>query len=176
MKKLLVLFALIAFFNVAGFSQVEFGAKAGPTFASVGGDDAAGTEGLTTFHIGLTGRTAISDQTYFDAGLLYTGAGFKLDNSEFDFEPAYIIAPLTVRYYATEQLNLFGGLQPAFVVNDDDAENLESFEAGLPVGLAYDFVSNISAEASYTLGLTDISSAGDLKNRAFRLSFAYRFE
>ena len=88
--------------------NVTFGAKAGVNFASLSGDDADGTDGRTSFHIGATAEFSLSDTFSIQPELLYSGQGFTTKQSGVDItgKMDYINLPVMAKFFQQRGLVL----------------------------------------------------------------------
>lgn len=131
-------------------------------------------------------------------GLFFSGQGARMkDNSHFrDTKVAlsYVNVPLTAKFYFATGLAFRTGLQLGFaakrhVEGEEHADNgqweryaaddtwYRTFDLSLPLGLQFN-VGNIQLDATYNLGLTDITKPTMIKmhNRVLQLTLGYRFE
>jgi|SRR5690606_13034398 len=128
MKKLVVM-AAVAVFGLSNVNaqEVQFGAKAGVNFASIGGDDTDGMDGRTSFHVGGVAEIKFSEKFSFQPELLYSSQGSKFEESEsaggisYSYEEKlkldYINIPLMAKYYVAEGFSLEAGPQVGFLVS-----------------------------------------------------------
>lgn len=84
MKKLLLSAAMAVFMlSNVNAQEVKFGVKAGVNFASLGGDDASGFDGLTSFHVGALAEIGISEKFAIQPELVYSLQGASAAGGDF---------------------------------------------------------------------------------------------
>ena len=202
--KRIFLFAFVALFTCAiSAQQVNFGAKAGVNFASIGGDDTEDVEGKTGFHLGLVSEILFSEKFAFQPEVLYSSQGAEGEYSEDGLNVKaklnldYINIPLLAKYYVTPGLNLHAGPQLGFVVKAEEEyeasfggesesetmdikDEVKGMDFGLAVGLGYKLNMGLFFDARYNLGLTNIWDYEDeedfsQKNNVIQLSVGFMF-
>ncbi len=195
------LFAMMAgVFMLAGTSMAQesgFGAKLGLNLASQSGlDDVYSSSGMrTSLHIGAYYNYMISDKFAIQPELVYSAQGHT---GTIDFGPLgggeldvvgrfdYINIPILAKYYFTEGLHLHAGIQLGFNIGakieidgeSEDAEDVNGFDAALPIGLGYELSNGLNFTARYNLGLTNTYSGEgdfDIKNNVVQISVGYQF-
>lgn len=140
MKKLFF-FAAITFltFPIANAQELNFGAKAGVNFASIGGDESDDYDGKTGYHLGLVAEYMLTERFALQPEILYSAQGAKGEESysfegeqgnyEVDLKLNYINIPLLAKYYVTEGFSLEAGPQIGFLLSADyDFTETYSFE------------------------------------------------
>lgn len=218
MKKLsLMLVAMMAFIATSN-AQVMFGAKGGLNIANINSDDnsdfgnAGGLDDPSSrvgFHAGITGDVKIADSFGIGAELLYSQQGTQDEGTfagvdyENEFKLDYINIPILAKLYLGENFNLYGGVQPGFVVNakqvstvegneteydlkdDDGDENqfalVKDTDFSIPFGIGYRTEGGLSLDARYNLGTTAVFENQDDdsdtvgKNRVFQVGVGFSF-
>lgn len=195
MKKQVVLIAVAIFsFGAMQAQDIRFGAKAGVNFASIGGDETDGVDGLTAFHIGGLAEIMITEQFGVQPEILYSAQGAKSEES-FDgvtitskTKLDYLNIPIMAKYYVTEGLALEAGPQVGFLVSanaEDEVEgdtgdfdfetgdvDISDFTSGIDfgvgVGASYRLDMGVFFGARYNLGLSNINDfegSDDFKNQ-----------
>ncbi len=89
-------------------------------------------------------------------------------------EPRLYQLPITLNYYPVAGLALKAGLQPGFLVNKDDAEDVKTVDLSIPVGLSYEY-QNIVFDARYNIGVTKIADNVDHYNNVIQITVGYKF-
>jgi hypothetical protein len=174
MKKLLLtVFAACLVF--AASAQFNGGIKAGLNLANTSGD-IEGDDMLTSFHLGLYGRFALSEALTLQPEVLYYGAGDKQDDEEIKL--SYLAIPVMFKYNIGETLNLQAGPQLGLLLSTDPSElkdALKGTDFGLNIGLGANF-GKFSADARYSLGLSNIVDSDDFeaKNNVIQISLGYQ--
>ena len=182
MKKVIILvFAL--FISAVGFSQgLDLGIKAGINFSSL--TDAQGFSNKTGYVAGVFAGVKFSDKIGLQADLLYSQQGAEFDEGSFDL--SYVNIPVVLKYYLFKGLNLQGGAQFGFNVDDDISTVIgdivtdvkaESFDLSGVVGVGFDFPLGIRVDGRYNFGLTEVvkSNTSTPKNTVITLSVGYSF-
>ena len=182
MKKLLVMAAMVLS-SVGAFAQYSAGditiqPKIGLNVASVGGDvDGDYKAGLA---VGAEAEYHVSPLIGVSAGLLYSQQGYKWsaedeDESDFKWKPAYLNIPILANFYVANGLALKAGVQPAFMVAKDDAEEVNTFDFSVPVGISYEYM-NICLDARYNIGVSKIADGDAGCNSVFQITLGYKFK
>lgn len=182
MKKLFVMAAMVLS-SVGAFAQQAAGTttiqpKVGLNVSTIGDNDwKAG------FAAGAELQYQATDNLGVAVGALYSVQGFKAKDLKkvagMTFEggkwnPGYINVPITLNYYPVAGLALKAGLQPGFMVNKDDAEDIKTFDLSIPVGLSYEY-QNIVFDARYNIGVTKIADGVDHYNNVIQITVGYKF-
>lgn len=219
MRKLsIMLFAMVAFIATSN-AQVIFGAKAGVNVANIASDDDTSFEnggGLDDpssrvgFHAGLTGDMKISDAFGIGAELLYSQQGTQDEGTvlgtdyENEFKLDYINIPILAKVYVGESFNIYGGVQPGFVVgaiqiytvgdtetefdlkNEDENDPnkfgiVKDTDFSIPLGIGYRSPGGLSVDARYNIGTTAVfeNQSDDSetvgKNRVLQVGIGFNF-
>ena len=71
------------------------------------------------------------------------------------------------------------GIQPGFMVDKDDASDVNTFDLSIPVGLSYEY-NNFVLDGRYNWGVTKINKnsvkgADDTRNSVFQITLGYKF-
>ena len=182
MKKLLVMAAMVLS-SVGAFAQQAAGTttiqpKIGLNVATIGDNDwKAG------FAAGAELQYQASSNLGVAVGALYSVQGYKAKDVKVagmtieggKWNPGYINVPITLNYYPVAGLALKAGLQPGFLVNKDDAEDVKTVDLSIPVGLSYEY-QNIVFDARYNIGCTKVFDGADGNNSVFQLTLGYKFK
>ena len=182
MKKLLVMAAMVLS-SVGAFAQYSAGditiqPKIGLSVASVGGDiDGDYKAGLV---VGAEAEYHVSPLIGVSAGLLYSQQGYKWsaedeDESDFKWKPAYLNIPILANFYVANGLALKAGVQPGFMVAKDHAEEVNTFDFSIPVGISYEYM-NICLDARYNIGCTKVWKDVKGCNSVFQVTLGYKFK
>ena len=183
MKKLLVMAAMVLS-SVGAFAQYSAGdltiqPKIGLSIASVGGDvDGDYKAGLAG---GAEAEYHVSPLIGVSAGLIYSQQGFKVSENiegvdiEAKWKPAYLTLPILANFYVANGLALKAGVQPGFMVAKDDAENVNTFDFSVPVGISYEYM-NICLDARYNIGCTKVDKDVKGCNSVFQVTLGYKFK
>ena len=181
MKKLFVM-AAMALSSVGAFAQQAAGTttlqpKVGLNVATIGDNDwkagfAAGAElqYQATSNFGVAVGALYSVQGYKAKDVKV--AGMTIEGGKWN--PGYINVPITLNYYPVAGLALKAGLQPGFLVNKDDAEDVKTVDLSIPVGLSYEY-QNIVFDARYNIGVTKIADNVDHYNNVIQITVGYKF-
>ena len=211
------MFAMIAFIATSN-AQVMFGAKAGLNVANISSDDdsdfgnAGGLDDPSSrigFHAGITGDVKMAENFGIGAELLYSQQGTQTEGTfagvdyENEFKLDYINIPILAKVYLGESFNVYGGVQPGFVVNakqvstigdneteidlkdEDNDENqfavVKDTDFSIPLGIGYRTPGGLSVDARYNLGTTAVfenqdDDSDDVgKNRVLQVGIGFNF-
>ena len=170
--------------SVGAFAQYSAGditiqPKIGLSIASVGGDvDGDYKAGLA---VGAEVEYHVSPLIGVSAGLIYSQQGFKVSENvegvdiEAKWKPAYLNIPILANFYVANGLALKAGVQPGFMVAKDDAENVNTFDFSVPVGISYEYM-NVCLDARYNIGVSKIADRGSDRNSVFQITLGYKFK
>ena len=182
MKKLFVMAAMVLS-SVGAFAQQAAGTttiqpKVGLNVATIGDNDwkagfAAGAElqYQATSNLGVAVGALYSVQGFKAKDLEYGNVTYKND---FKWNPGYINVPITLNYYPVAGLALKAGLQPGFMVNKDDMDDVKTFDLSIPVGLSYEY-QGIVFDARYNIGVTKVADNYDHYNNVIQITVGYKF-
>lgn len=183
MKKVFVTAALAMF---AVVNAQTFGLKGGLNVSSI--SNAEDTKAKVGFGGGLFMNAPIAPAFSIQPELLYNMKGVKGDGVDITLDLDYISVPVMFQYNATPQFYLEAGPEFSFLVNAkgksqgisvDVKDNINSFDAGIGLGLGYYFVPNFGLSARYVAGLTEVLKDNpDSKtsaNNVFTVGLAYKF-
>lgn len=175
MKKI-ILSLVVMFSSVAAFAQHEVGSltiqpKIGLSIANV---TKITTDSRVGLAIGAEAEYTVADIVSLSGGVLYSMQGAKRDGytSELD----YINIPLLVNVYPVKNLAVKIGLQPGFMVGNNEKvdDGLKKFDLSLPIGVSYEY-RNFVLDGRYNFGLTKIQDGIDSKNSVFQITLGYKF-
>jgi hypothetical protein len=193
MKKLFLFAILLAFGPCVLAQEVHFGVKAGVNFASLGGDDSDGLDGLTSFLFGAVADIGVSEKFSVQPELVYSAQGAKYTMSEgYDgkYKLDYLNVPVLAKFMVAEGFSIEAGPQVGFLLSakeeytstgdsgtDDIKDSLKGTDFSAAIGLGYKTESGLNFAARYNLGLGNIvdESGVDLKNNVFQISVGYFF-
>ncbi len=187
-----MLFAVIAVFGfTASAQEVNFGAKAGVNFASIGGDDVGDLDGRTGFHVGVIAEISISEKFSVQPELLYSAQGAKesFEGQEIKLNADYLNVPIMAKYYVAEGFSIEAGPQIGFLMSakakvgseeEDLKDSIKGTDFGINFGVGYKMDSGLNFGARYNLGLADINDGEDsgsskLHNNVIQVSVGYFF-
>lgn len=172
---------LLFSFTVAS-AQIDLGFKGGANFASV--SDAANQGTKTGFVFGVFGGTKLGDKFAWQAELLYSQQGSKLNL--FNFDTDYLNIPIIFKQYPLLGFNIQFGPQFGFIVNDNSSsisETIQSdfeyknFDVAGVIGIGYDVFIGLRFDARYQFGFINVTDNSNYagKNKVFTLSVGYSF-
>lgn len=190
MKKLLLM-AAVMLSSVGAFAQHAVGSftlqpKVGINITNTTnyGDVA---KARVDFAGGLEGEYQVSDIFSLSAGLMYSRQGYKAKDvnvadfsvSGKDWKPSYLNVPVLANVYVVPGLAVKLGVQPGFMVDKDDAEDVNTFDLSIPVGLSYEY-NNFVLDGRYNWGVTKINKHSvkgldDTRNSVFQITLGYKF-
>lgn len=189
MKKMMLM-AAVMLSSVGAFAQHAVGTttlqpRLGINIANV--TDLDNTKSRVDFAGGLEVEHQVTDLFSVSAGLMYSRQGVKekdVNASLFGYNvrvegdswtPSYLNVPIMANVYVVKGLAVKLGIQPGFVVEKDDMDNMKTFDFSIPVGLSYEY-SNVVLDARYNWGLTKMLDKLDCKNSVFQITLGYKFE
>ena len=194
MKKFIASALMLFAASTATFAQHEVGSftlqpKVGMNITNItnGNSDAR-----VDFTGGLEGEYQVTDIFSLSAGVMYSRQGYKgKDYTEnvlgkevsfkaADWKPSYINVPILANVYMVKGLAVKLGVQPGFMVDKDEAKDVNTFDLSIPVGLSYEY-SNFVLDARYNWGVTkinkhDYSDGKDNRNSVFQITLGYKFD
>ncbi|PHK26412.1 hypothetical protein VF13_42240 [Nostoc linckia z16] len=185
MKKIILLFALVAGAFSAQAQGIDFGIKAGANFSNFTGD--INSDGITSFHAGAVVELNIVPMFSIQAEGLFSSMGAKFkDNGNVDVVESardinldYISVPVLAKVYILpDRLSLMAGPQFSFLVNDADDLDANSTDIAIAGGAELKIIAGLFAQARYNIGITKVTDSqytGDVKNSVFQLSLGYMF-
>lgn len=174
-KILIILISIIC--TTVSAQGLDFGIKAGANFASL--SDAGGFSNKTGFVIGIFGGVKLGDDFGLQADMLYSQQGATFNRKDIDLN--YMNIPVVLKYYVTESINIHGGPQFGFIVDDNYKEivnsikEAESFDLTGVVGIGFDLPLGIRASGRYHFGMTEVDKEYDSKNSVITLAVGYSF-
>lgn len=210
MKKIIITFTALILFGVTNAQKVKYGFKAGVNIATekitIPSSPNINYEKSTVIgaNVGFFVDIKMVPKLFFQPELLYSMQGAKLTatingisgSAEQTATVNYLIVPLTLKYYITNELNIQAGPQIGFLLtaNDkvvssiqglassssDSKSSYNTVDLGLNFGMGYNITPNISFVGRYSLGLSDLEKTvpagySASKNRVLSFSFGYTF-
>ncbi|KUY31677.1 porin family protein [Elizabethkingia ursingii] len=171
----------------------RFGIKAGGNLSDLTNLDREKSK--IGFYAGVFMNAPISSDFSIQPEVVYSqqGAKFKDFGNATDIKKnlGYINVPVMVQYNATPDFYLEAGPEFGFLVDAQDKAKLNgvsykssgtdgynTFNFGMGLGAGYRFTPNISINARYTAGFTNIikDNGGDsVRNNNFQLGLGYTF-
>ncbi|MEM9673918.1 MAG: porin family protein [Bacteroidota bacterium] len=201
MKKALLFLMLIIGGAFSGaHAQIGLGIKGGLNISDCAGEgceDLSKSLARLSFHVGIVGSTIINRRLSFQAELLYSTQGVRLESFFLDgllideaiFRNDYITIPLAIKFYPISGLYLCAGTQLGYLIqseleiksqgtsiSEDVRDDFSNLDIGLIGGLGYDFRNGFALEARYVAGITSIfGSDGSVgRNTNIQISIGYR--
>ena len=198
MKKLTIIFAVLAFITFEGNAQTTndgrggFGIRGGVNFSNWSGADASNDDyaNRVGYHAGVYSTIFLGESIAIEPGVYYSVRGTQ--NSNIANTRAvlnYIDVPLIFRVYFTEGFNFFGGAQASYLLGSTfegdffgttfayDTESVSSLDYGAIIGLGYNLPKGLNFQVSYDLGLNPVfkNSNAEIYNRGFKASLGITF-
>ncbi len=192
MKKLLLM-AAVMLSSVGAFAQHAVGSftlqpKVGINVTDITNAD---SKARVDFAGGLEGEYQVSDIFSLSGGLMYSRQGYKgktyttnvlgqtVSVKGKDWKPSYLNIPMMANVYVVPGLAVKLGIQPGFMVDKDDASDVNTFDLSIPVGLSYEY-NNFVLDGRYNWGVTKINKnsvkgADDTRNSVFQITLGYKF-
>ena len=66
-------------------------------------------------------------------------------------------------------------IQPGFMVAKDHAEEVNTFDFSIPVGISYEYM-NVCLDARYNIGVSKIADGDSGRNSVFQITLGYKFK
>ena len=188
----ITLFSVLLSLNAqeADIKKSNTGVKVGYNLAAVSFDDDSETGQRHGFHVGFYGESFVAESIALQLELLYSQQGYEIksDGGTFTQKLNYIILPLSLRLYPTENFFLEIGPQIGLAIShkeefdsnfnlfDTEQEfNPNNFDYGINFGGGFKTDSGMSIGVRYHLGLGDIYDEGSPKNRVLQFSLGFDF-
>lgn len=189
MKKF-VLMAAMAMVSLGAFCQegLSFGPKIGLNIANMTNMD---TDSRVGMNVGIFAQYRFNQWIGVQPEVLYSMQGAKADALGFTgtMKVDYINVPILAKLYVFNGLNIELGPQFGFCTrakgdvsfdgdswaNGDLKDNVNTFDFGIAMGVAYDFDFGLTANARYVAGTTDVIKNSDVRNSVFQIGVGYKF-
>ncbi|ATC35302.1 PorT family protein [Elizabethkingia anophelis] len=172
----------------------RFGIKAGGNLSDLTGYGSA-EKSKIGFYAGVFMNAPISSDFSIQPEVVYSQQGSKFKDvgnvTDYKRNLGYINVPVMVQYNATPDFYLEAGPEFGFLVDAQDKRKISgvnlntsgtdgynTFNFGMGLGAGYRFTPNISINARYTAGFTNIvkNNGGDsVRNNNFQLGLGYTF-
>ena len=183
--------AAVMLSSVGAFAQHAVGSftlqpKVGINIANITNNSDYGKTRVD-FAGGLEGEYQATDIFSLSAGLMYSRQGFKTKDvnvagytiSGDSWKPSYLNIPVLANVYVVPGLAVKLGVQPGFMIDKDDAEDVNTFDLSIPVGLSYEY-NNFVLDGRYNWGVTKINKHSvkgldDTRNSVFQITLGYKF-
>ncbi|MBW8241434.1 PorT family protein [Muricauda oceani] len=194
MKKNLILLGVL-FVGLTSFAQntnnVQLGVRGGANFATVAGDDFDSPDSRTSFYLGLLAEAPLSDHVSLQPEVFYSAQGFDItdepDTPDAQFQVDYIQVPVLLKFYIADGLNIHGGPQFGFKVNEEldfdpgedsgdfDSDSINSFDFQGTAGVEYKFPSGFFIQGRYSYGFSEMIEDVDVHNSVWSAGLGFMF-
>ncbi|BAX82206.1 porin family protein [Labilibaculum antarcticum] len=191
MKKLVLLFAIIAIGTSSFAQDIKYGVKGGLNLANFSGDDLNGDSKADIYFGGFM-RMTLSEWLAFQPELVYSRQGSSDDSEgiESKFKTNFLNIPLLLRakMLGSDKLYAIAGPQVGIHLSSELEEDGDSmdFDKGMRdmdfsvvLGLEYELNTQFSIEVRYNFGLSEIFNDDyfevDAKNSVFQVGIAASF-
>ncbi|QBA63755.1 porin family protein [Muriicola soli] len=196
MRKLIFFSVLAATALLTSCATCNWGIKAGPNFASVGGDDTDDLDSRFGVFFGAYTECMILDTFSVQPELIFSQQGADYTESEgFDgtFKFNYLNLPVMGKLYVNDGLFVEAGPQIGYLLSakeefesmslsgeDDIKDDIKNIDFGANVGLGYQFDSGLNIGARYNFGIANINDFADSSdfsntNNVFSFAVGFRF-
>lgn len=198
MKKLTIIFAVLAFITFEGNAQTTndgrggFGIRGGVNFFNWSGSDASNNDytNRVGYHAGLYSLIFLGESLAIEPGVYYSVKGTTNDNiANTRAVLNYVDVPLLFRVYFGEGFNFFGGAQASYLLNSNfegdilgstftfNTESVSNFDYAAVIGAGYNLPKGLNVQVSYDLGLNPVfkNSNAEIYNRGFKASLGITF-
>lgn len=171
--------------------KFQIGARGGINFSTVASDDFDSPDGRTSFYAGLLAEAPLSERISIQPEVFYSGQGFDIndnpDGPDTEFQLDYIQVPILLKVYLLDGLNIHGGPQFGFKVNEEidvdpaddggdfNSDSINDFDMQLTAGAEYKFAESFFIQARYTYGFSEIIEDTDVHNSVFAAGIGFMF-
>ena len=172
----------------ADAQEVKFGIKGGLNLANLGGDDAEDLDYRIGLHAGGFVSVPFLEDFRLQPEIVYSQQGAQVDFGDDELKYDYLNIPVIVKFMFTKNFNLQAGPQFGILlaaqqeISGDEVDVkdvLKSTDFGVGLGVGYESSDNVSIDARYNLGITDIvdGGSGDLSfpNQVIQVSLGIAF-
>lgn len=194
MKRIILLLLTVGLISVTkAQSDFSFGPKMGLNLTNISNSDA---NNKASIHLGAFAQTQFTDLVGMKVELLYSRQGFA-DKYREDGESIkvkgrvnYLNIPVLAKLNVYKNLSVDLGPQFGFALNarmkskwgdtvvKKKIRDLNTFELGFAMGVAYELDLGLIVSARYNLGITNVfdkdAVGSNNKNRVFQLSVGYK--
>lgn len=203
-----LLFMFLFSLSIQAQEGVRFGVLGGVNFQNINGKDSDGDKLQNNlkhgFHAGVNAIIGVAPEFYFQPGILFSGKGCKLNETDVKLNVSYLEIPLNFLYrgelgngFVLVGFGPYLGFGLTGKLKDSDGNSIDvtfsndfqtdgtwymrRFDAGANVFAGYELASGIFFQLNTQLGLIGInpetsdSGSETLKNTGFGLSAGYRF-
>ncbi|WP_299216236.1 porin family protein [uncultured Aquimarina sp.] len=148
------------------------GVKGGANFSTVYSENIDDLDFRTDFYAGLAVEAMLTDKFGFQVEAFYSRQGFKsnesLQTEKIAVKIDYIQFPILAKAYLLEGLNIQGGIQLGFKIDeevnnrllandvDPELDAIRNFDFQLASGIEYKFKNGFFIQARYSYGLSEI--------------------
>ncbi|MCW3462300.1 porin family protein [Chitinophaga nivalis] len=203
MKKVLLSVAALLVASLS-FGQAKWGIVAGPQFSSITSKNIIANSGketsslLTSVRAGVTVDIPLAEDFFIGTGLLYSGKGGKMKNSDIKTTLSYLQLPVNFMFkpeVGSGKLVLAVGPYFAYGISgkvkntllgdlnafDDEAllYKMKRFDAGAGINIGYEIPAGLYFGLNADLGLVNVADKTDnsrsFKNTSFGVSVGYKF-
>ena len=152
MMKKILFFALFLCFSISGFSQVDFGVKAGLNFSNIHFNlKGASPEGAVGFNLGTFVDFELNRSFHLQPEILYSKEGIK------DGSVNYLNVPVTLKWYFFEGIHVNAGPQLGILVDaEGGTDGLKTTNFSTVFGLGYETPGGFMIDTRYALGVANI--------------------
>ena len=197
----LFLASILILTNLAGFSQVKFGIKAGLQVSDGVFHTLDNNTSLSLkYHVGILSEIYLGKKFFIRPELLYSVKGWKFNGSATSSETSvnlhYLNVPILFGFRPVPKLSLLAGIEAGYLLNvsmhskglSSHSNFYKTFDLGLAIGADYKISSHIGAEIRYVHGfnklykgyITDpsgnlVGMVKDGSNRVLQASVFYIF-
>ena len=187
MKKGLI-FVLFALVSIVSYSQISWNAKVGMNMSNFTGD--SDTDMRVGFNVGVGMEYQFTDMWSIQPSLMFTQKGAKAGDEK--VKPMYLEIPVlaAARFAVTDNQNVVVKAGPYFAFGvagkggdvkcfDKDGWDMNRFDAGIGVGVAYE-INKFFIALDGEFGLTKVldfetDGVSNPKNMNFSIGVGYKF-
>ena len=182
-----ILLLIVAPFTSVKAQEIKFGIKGGLNLANLG-DDASDVEHRFGLHAGGFVSFPLLSNFRIQPEVVYSQQGAQADFGSDERKYDYLNIPVIVKFMLTKNFNVQAGPQLGILLSANEEvsgdeidvkDTLKSTDIGVGFGIGYETSDNVSIDARYNLGFTDIVDDGtsnfSLTNQVIQLSLGIAF-
>ncbi|MBO9633429.1 MAG: PorT family protein [Chitinophagaceae bacterium] len=186
MKQMIIiaLISSIAFAATAQSTKLQYGLKAGMNVAALSGKNSGEAYNLNAWYAGAQLTLPLSKVFAFQPELLYSREGFRGTGMKYNFDFARMPLTFQLRHESGVYAE-FGaqfGVKLRSTANDIDDDqkieipDMESYNAGLIMGMGYRHTSGIGINIRFAPSLTGVGKGLDAKLTTLSFGISYSLE
>ncbi|PTX62646.1 outer membrane protein with beta-barrel domain [Kordia periserrulae] len=187
MKKISILFVLLAIGFTAHAQKISFGFKGGLNSSWVTGDESDGVTPRIGVHLGVMSEFSLSEKFSLQPELVYSQQGAQQDvafisqgmtiaETELKARHNYLNLPILAKYYVAKNFSIEAGPQIGFLLSAEQEGNgvevdaksaLKNIDFAASLGVSYKFDSGLNFSARYNAGLSNVNDIDGVDDKNY---------